>query len=273
MEKDNYGHDQMRRPAGETQLDTAELGYFIGDQREVEELEELLGVFELFEAIGRVRREVRHLVILGFLLDSSAAHGLDSAFLSGFLENVPIGSAGPDVPGLSTTEIRSKWRKIDLLILNRQAEFVVVVEDRRGLWNHSRRLRRSRDIIQRKFPDLRRFFLFLTDDGARPADENWITIPYSLIAETLERVMNADPSRLDPDTAALCRHYLKMLRRPFLNILDIARLCRNVPERRLQLSDPDSRAPSDELSRLWDEFDRLLAESQSEGITLSRDPC
>lgn len=47
---------------------------FVVENPELEELEALLSQFNLFEAIGAVRMEVRHSDFLAFLLDPSQKH-------------------------------------------------------------------------------------------------------------------------------------------------------------------------------------------------------
>ena len=49
---------------------------FVVGNPELEELEALLSQFNLFEAIGAVRMEVRHSDFLAFLLDPAQKHGL-----------------------------------------------------------------------------------------------------------------------------------------------------------------------------------------------------
>ncbi|HEU5368889.1 MAG TPA: PD-(D/E)XK nuclease family protein [Ktedonobacterales bacterium] len=51
------------------------------DNPDLERLEALLERFNIFEAIGAVRQEVRHSDFLAFLLTPQQNHGLGDAFL------------------------------------------------------------------------------------------------------------------------------------------------------------------------------------------------
>jgi hypothetical protein len=61
---------------------------FIVDNEDLEELEAKLAEFNIFEAIGVVRQEIRHSNFLAFLLDPSQNHRLDDIFLKRFLKRV-----------------------------------------------------------------------------------------------------------------------------------------------------------------------------------------
>ncbi len=75
--------------------DTAALEAFVVDNRELEELEDLLASFNLFEAIGVVAQEVKHSNFLAFLLDPSGTHGLGEVFLKRFLKRVLTDAESP----------------------------------------------------------------------------------------------------------------------------------------------------------------------------------
>jgi len=100
--------------------DREALERFVVDNQEFERLEELLGEFNLFEAIGAVRQELRHSDALRFLFDPSAPHGLGPAFLSRFLKTALAGISGldlgpveVDVSDLSATQSGARSDKVD----------------------------------------------------------------------------------------------------------------------------------------------------------------
>ena len=57
---------------------------FVVGNRDLERLEALLAEFNIFEAIGVVRQELRHSDFLAFLLDPHQSHGLGDDFLKAF---------------------------------------------------------------------------------------------------------------------------------------------------------------------------------------------
>jgi hypothetical protein len=60
---------------------TALLEKFVANNADLERLESLLNQFNIFEAVGMVRQEIRHSHFLAFLLNPSASHRLRDIFL------------------------------------------------------------------------------------------------------------------------------------------------------------------------------------------------
>lgn len=61
-------------------IDQKALEAFLLDNEELEQLEALLNEFNIFEAIGAMRQEVRHSDFLAFLLDPRERHSLGAMF-------------------------------------------------------------------------------------------------------------------------------------------------------------------------------------------------
>ncbi|MEH1869842.1 MAG: PD-(D/E)XK nuclease family protein [Nostoc sp.] len=74
----------MTTPATERAL----LESLIVENEDLEKLESKLAQFNIFEAIGVVRQELRHSNFLAFLLNPSENHRLDDIFLKRFLKRV-----------------------------------------------------------------------------------------------------------------------------------------------------------------------------------------
>lgn len=248
---------------------------FVTDNDELERLERLIGEFNLFEAIGAVRQELRHSDTLRFLLDPQAPHGLGDAVLSRFLKWALLGATDSiltpvevDVADLSATEVLREWRGIDILLKNEVENFVVAVENKIDSGEHSNQLTRYRELLAAEFPRARRALLYLTPEGVRPSDEAWSPVSYTLIAETIDSVLDTHGSRASNDIATLMRHYLNLLRRYILSESDIAELCRQIYRKHRQALDlifehrPDSRARTAEFMH------RLIADADRPGLVL-----
>jgi len=63
-----------------TDTDQKALEVFLLDNPELGQLEALLDEFNIFEAVGAVRQEVRHSDFLTFLLNPRERHGLGTTF-------------------------------------------------------------------------------------------------------------------------------------------------------------------------------------------------
>ena len=55
---------------------------------DLERLESLIARFNMFEALGVVRQELRHSDFLAFLLDPRGSHGLGAAFARSLLQRI-----------------------------------------------------------------------------------------------------------------------------------------------------------------------------------------
>jgi hypothetical protein len=70
--------------------DRRALEEFVVNNPELEELETVLGQFNIFEALGAVRQELRHTDFLAFLLNPSQNHGLRDYFTKRFIQKAII---------------------------------------------------------------------------------------------------------------------------------------------------------------------------------------
>ena len=68
--------------------DREALEKLVTDNDELEKLEAIIGCFNIFEAVGVVKQELRHSDFLAFLLDPQQPHGFGSSFLRRFLQRV-----------------------------------------------------------------------------------------------------------------------------------------------------------------------------------------
>ena len=78
----------MHVQQGDTRNDRKALEALVVDNSDLERLEALLDQFNIFEAIGAVRQELRHSDFLAFLLNPSGPHGLADALVKRLLQRV-----------------------------------------------------------------------------------------------------------------------------------------------------------------------------------------
>ena len=131
------------------------------------QLVERRSTFNLFEALGAIRGEVRHSNFLAFLLDPSSNHGLGSEPLKRFLRLV-LGSMHPSQRPLSTLEVivgdldnavvAREQANIDLLIRVSELRLVVLIENKIGARAGDGQLKRYRHHLEKEFSGWRRLF-------------------------------------------------------------------------------------------------------------------
>jgi hypothetical protein len=208
---------------------------FVVDNPDLEQLESLLAEFNIFEAIGAVRQELRHSDFLAFLLNPAENHGLSDIFLKKFLmrvltdaNNPPFSAIEIDVSTLQEAEIRREWRNIDILVHDPTNRLVCTIENKVDTTEYSNQLRRYREIVSREFPGHRAIFVYLTPEGDEASDETYVSFNYTQIGNLIDYISQAYKSTLGPDVYTLMIHYPRMLRRHIVSDSEIAELCRKI---------------------------------------------
>jgi hypothetical protein len=219
--------------------DQAVLETFLIENPDLERLELLLDEFNLFEALGVVRQELRHSDFLGFLLDPRQPHGLGDMFLTLFLRRVvqssdlealPFSAIDLTLWDLAETEVRREWRNIDLLILNRAHRFVIVIENKIGTSEHSNQLQRYREAASREFEGWQLAGIYLTPDGEIPSDPSFIPCSYALVHEAINTLLEGRAA-IGEEVRSAIRHYGQLLQRHVVSDSEIAALCQRIYQR------------------------------------------
>lgn len=197
-------------------------------------LETLLSRFNLFEAVGAVRHELRHSDFLAFLLDPSRNHGLGTAVLHRFLQ------AALDLDGIdfSRAYVLREWHHIDILVVDEASRLAVIIENKIGTGEHSDQLNRYRETFRSHFPGYQTFGLYLTPDGDESSSPNdYRAISYSLVCKVIEQTARDNRTALDAEVVMALEHYAQMLRRHIVSDSDIAELCRSIYKQHKQALD------------------------------------
>lgn len=207
------------------------------DNPDLERLEQLLGQFNIFEAIGAVRHELRHSDFLSFLIDPRQNHGLGDDFVRLFLQKVlasaeshqnPISLVDLDVWNLNEIEVFREWQNIDILLVENSLKVVVIIENKIGSSEHSNQLQRYRQNVAQRYPDWKLINIFLTPDGDAPTDDFYIAADYTTVCGIVERLTEKRASTIGADVRTLMNHYGQMLRRHIVSESEIAELCRRI---------------------------------------------
>lgn len=192
---------------------------------QLEELNRLIGGFNIFEAAGLVRDEVKHSKFLSFLLNPNESHGLGTRFLVGFLQSaieavdptrLPVTPLELELWNLTDTEVRVEWSNIDILLLNHTHRLAVVIENKVGSWEHSGQLSRYLAYVEHQFTGWSTLCLFLSPEGVEPTDDRYIVVTYESVAQLLKQ-LGSDEGMGSPSVRMSLNHYENLLRRYLLN--------------------------------------------------------
>jgi hypothetical protein len=226
--------------------DLAAMERFVVDNDALLELEERIGRFNIFDALGIVRTEIRHSNFLAWLLDPNESHGQGSLFLRAILMDLlrqsppglrllsPIQLDGAELRGVRV------WRerhRIDILIECDEPRFVIAIENKVDSSEHSEQLGRYKKAVRELFGDVRAQFVYLTREGDEPSDEEWTTYTYRDIHDTLQRVRNANAASIGDDVRTFLDHYLNLIGSRFMDDPKIDELCQTIYKNHRQAID------------------------------------
>lgn len=207
---------------------------------QLERLEDLLAEFNLFDVLKIGRREVQHSATLAWLLDPRGSHGLRSYFVHKFLQmaaalardqgTAVISPLDVDNWHLDDLEVATERHKIDILLVDQTDRFVCLIENKVGTGEHSDQLSRYLRAVEKEYPNLLPFPIFLTPDGTPPDDEDdagrYVSISYQTVADLLDQTLETRGSTIGVSVSSFIQQYRSTLRRHVLstgdNIDDLA---------------------------------------------------
>ena len=211
-----------------------------------QDIDQRMARFNLFEAVGAVRGELRHSNFLAFLLSPSRSHGLGAVPLLRFIRAVlanaprerrPIRALELVLGDLDGAIVYREWNNVDLLIEINQVNLIVLIENKIGAKAGEGQLARYKKLTKSKYPTFRHLFVFLTPDGIEPDDSDYTSISYAELAKVIEALPDSRESNLYVDSNVIIRHYVEMLRRHIVPDEELRELARQLYERHKEAFD------------------------------------
>ena len=220
-------------PFSQVQMEALEK--FIINNKDLAVLEAKISRFNIFEAIGMVRREIKHSNFIAFLLDPSQKHLLGDIFLKRVLthislnaENLPLSSIEIAIANFNDAEVKREWKHIDLLIYSQINQCVCVFENKVDSSERPNQLENYENTVDREFPDYKKIFIYLTKEGDSASRDNWVVLSYKDLVDIFDAICNERKSMISEDIYLSIRHYIDLVRKHLLGESGIADLCRNI---------------------------------------------
>lgn len=177
--------------------------------------------FNIFDALRISNYELRHSDLLAFLLDPNQTHNLGDRFLRGLIRKLlrpeivsdQVLAVQLELSGFTGASVFREWHNIDILVLvhDPQCPVSILIENKIGSTEHSNQLARYKADVKRSYPEYRLLPVFLTMDRSIASDDDYLSIGYDVIGETMDECF-PDKSSLPPDVSVLITHYREMLR-------------------------------------------------------------
>lgn len=206
------------------------------DDYEFQTIAESESRFNIFDALGTRRQELRHSDFLSYLLDPAKPHGLGSRFLRDFLLestknlNLPgfFNSIELRLLQLDDAQVSREKFNIDVLIES-SSNWCVLIENKIAAKEHGDQLHRYKMIAEKEFDFTKTLLLFLTPDGDSPSDNDWISISHDLIANICKKwsLESSVPAR----TREALVDYYEFLEAYVIDDSKTAELCRKIYNR------------------------------------------
>jgi hypothetical protein len=232
------------------ETERALLESLIVENEDLEKLESKLAQFNIFEAIGVVRQELRHSNFLAFLLNPSENHRLDDIFLKRFLKRLLLEEYEPtdekytkvspvdiDIADFTDADVRREWQNIDILIHSPRNKLVCAIENKIDAGESIDQLIKYQRTVKEEFKDCRAILIYLTPVGELPSQKNWRIYNYSKIAEIIDSICISYKSTLGTDIYTLMTHYSTLIRRHIVSDSEVAELCRKIYTKHKQALD------------------------------------
>ena len=192
------------------------------DDPDFHEIHQQMSPFNLFEAVGAVRAELRHSNFLAYMLSPSRPHGLGVKPLAGVLRALLARVPAPQRPIMLLEVIAGEiddaivYRErgnIDILIELPSLRGVVAIENKVDAKAAEGQLDRYRKYLKYAFPDHRRLLVFLTPDGSDPGHDGFFAFGYADLADIFQSLTTDTREPVPEDTQLIVRHYVEMVRR------------------------------------------------------------
>lgn len=246
----------------EDAADLAALEAFCVDNPDLEALEHQLAEFNVFEAAGLIRQEVKHSRFLGFLLDPRNPHGLGTVVLLKVLQSVVRNNVRDghvvtqlelELMDLSDSVVSFELERVDVKVESLANKLTVIVENKIDSKQHSNQLERYLENEKRCRPDWRILPVVLSKYGDETDEaEKYYALSYGVVADIVTNLQAAHASVLAPDVAMALRHYERLLRRNIVSNASLDELCERIVAKHRRaivklaeyLGDPQNQAES-----------------------------
>ncbi len=228
----------------------AALDRFLADNPELEELSAKLATFNAFRTLRIENAEIRHSNVLAWLLNPDESHGLADIVLRRVFSNMclesdtnieEISAAQVELMDFADIEVRREWKNIDLLIIDRNNELVILIENKIYSSESTGQLFRYLKEVKKEFPSFVIVPVFLTLMGEEIDDNHvnaqYLSYSYLQLLAVLDNLFAQRQSQLTEPVAIFIKQYMDILRRLTMQDESLVDLCKTIYRRHREAID------------------------------------
>lgn len=229
----------------------------------------------IFEILGISSREIRHSKFLSWLLNPAENHYLGDYFLTKFLKNLVIKEDLSSIDlfyiesiNLTSTEVKTEYKNIDILLFNEQEKFVCCIENKIYSKEHSNQCERYKKVIYEDFPNFKKLFIYLTIDGSKSSDEEYINYSYEDLYKVLNNVYIKKKDNINTTSKTFIENYLDILNRKMIEDSNIKKICLDIYKKHKKALDLIYEHKPDEKEEFKEIFELVISELDKEGFLI-----
>lgn len=191
--------------------------------------------FNIFEAMGMVRAEIRHSHFLAHLLDPNESHGLGDRLLRNVLvetcrHHATLRVADILLASFDDAIVERERFNVDILVTAPMLGLVLAIENKIGSGEHDDQLARYRATVDREFAGFpHRVFVYLTPDRSEPSDDAYMSLGYSTLVSAVEALRDEAAGR--SGIQLVLSHYAALLRTHVVTDERVVQLCKKIYQR------------------------------------------
>lgn len=190
-------------------------------------LTEYANKFNMFDILKITTTEIRHSNVLSWFLDPKGNHGLGDRILRAVIQHIAVTQNEPDTEKIDfqSFRIQREWKNID--ILAESNEFVLCIENKIFSGEHDNQLARYKEIIENKYPNHKKMYVYLTPYGIKSSDpENWYSMSYADILNIIEN--SKKETTLCSEAELFLKNYIYTIRRYVLGDEELKKMCADI---------------------------------------------
>ena len=247
---------------------------------EIHQLDPLENIdsFNCFDVLKISRTEIRHSNVLAWLLDPNENHGFGEKILQDLNHYMVKSGLVTDTKqafdllkmDYADIMVRREWKNIDILVESKKEKYVLCIENKVGIKDHSGQLDRYWDSIKNEYSDdYNKFFLYLTPDGSPPKEDTydaWRTIKYETFIDIIDSELKK--TILEPKRKMFIENYLEILRREMMDNAEIVKICQDIYRKHKNALDLIFEYRPDKLQNFYEIVKEWCIDKDNEGKIL-----